>query len=158
MSSWNAIATAVDDHHRAERALSAGPRGAPHAVEHAPAAEREHEQDDRRAERVGERRRATVRPEAAPTETTRGEDRAGARRVDEARARAPTSEARPEPVAARARARSAPAATAAPRAARATPGTRSASPNTSSTTIAMSRSETVAEPDAVDDRRQRRRS
>ncbi len=91
------------DHDRAERALQQrSPPGAAHAVEQPPAAERQREQHERRAERVGDRDRD--RPAARGADRDhRGEDRARARRVDEAE-RAADEQSREEAVAARARA------------------------------------------------------
>ena len=63
---------------------SAGPRPArAHAVEHRAPAEREREQHDRGAERVGDRDRDASSRRGADRDDG-GEDRAGARRVDEA--------------------------------------------------------------------------
>ena len=82
------IATAVEEHHGAERAL----HGRACAATEAPAAPPSvsDEQHDRRARRVGERdeQRRSVVPVVAPTEIDGGEDRARARRVDEPQRRA----------------------------------------------------------------------
>jgi hypothetical protein len=92
-----------DDHDRAERALqrraAAGPAN---ALEQAPPAEREREQHERRAERVGERDHDRF-PARCADRDHGGEDRARARRVDEAE-RAADEHPRPEALAARARA------------------------------------------------------
>ena len=102
-SSIVASTIAVSDHHDAQRALHRQrATGAPQAVEHAPAAERERQQHQAGAERVGEPDRDGAAARRADGDHG-GEDRPGAGRVDEAQ-RGADEQARGEAVAARARA------------------------------------------------------
>ena len=109
-SRFVAIATPVSDEHDRQRALQAGaaPGGA-QALDERPAAEREREQDERRAQREGEAHGHRARRGGADGDD-RGEDRPRARRVDEAQ-RGADEQARGEAVAAR---RAGPGATGAP--------------------------------------------
>ena len=89
-----------EQHHRAEAALQpAAAAACAHALDDAPAAERQAEQHERRAEPVGDRHRDDLRRRArrGADGDDRGEDRAGARRVDEAE-RAADRQPRPEAV------------------------------------------------------------
>ncbi len=91
-----------EDHDHAERALEQrAAAGLANAVEQAPAAERQSEQHDGRAERVGDRDHDRFSAGRADRDDGR-EDRAGAGGVDEAE-RAADEQAGEEPVAARSR-------------------------------------------------------
>ena len=84
-SSWNAIATAVSDHHRAERALQRRPaaRAADPVGDRARPASASTSSTTARAERVGQAD-GDGPPGRRADGDHRGEDRARARRVDEA--------------------------------------------------------------------------